>query len=266
MISVAIPTFNSSKYITECLESISKSKLIDEVIISDDNSRKEELINLQSLISASSINSKIKLLTNKSNKGAFVNKYEAVNNTTNDIVYLLDSDNIAGFNIDKTLSQIINQNNKYRLYLPSKIYHFNNSVNKLTPLYKTIFGNLEIFTKKNYEITKEEIQQIFEGNTNFMYQKNKSIYWVLNIGNFIFHKDMFLKFMKNNENFSRQNLSLDAVAFSYYWLKNGNNIFLLEDFYHFHRKRYDSVSWTEKDNAKLSRKKFNRLFLNINKN
>ena len=266
MISVAIPTFNSSKYITECLESISKSKLIDEVIISDDNSRKEDLINLQSLISASSINSKIKLLTNKSNKGAFVNKYEAVNNTTNDIVYLLDSDNIAGFNIDKTLSQIINQNNKYRLYLPSKIYHFNNSVNKLTPLYKTIFGNLEIFTKKNYEITKEEIQQIFEGNTNFMYQKNKSIYWVLNIGNFIFHKDMFLKFMKNNENFSRQNLSLDAVAFSYYWLKNGNNIFLLEDFYHFHRKRYDSVSWTEKDNAKLSRKKFNRLFLNINKN
>jgi len=266
MISVAIPTFNSSKYITECLESISKSKLIDEVIISDDNSRKEELINLQSLISASSINSKIKLLTNKSNKGAFVNKYEAVNNTTNDIVYLLDSDNIAGFNIDKTLSQIINQNNKYRLYLPSKIYHFNNSVNKLTPLYKTIFGNLEIFTKKNYEITKEEIQQIFEGNTNFMYQKNKSIYWVLNIGNFIFHKDMFLKFMKNNENFSRQNLSLDAVAFSYYWLKNGNNIFLLEDFYHFHRKRYDSVSWTEKDNAKISRKKFNRLFLNINKN
>ena len=77
---------------------------------------------------------------------------------------------------------------------------------------------------------------------------------------------MFLKFMKNNENFSRQNLSLDAVAFSYYWLKNGNNIFLLEDFYHFHRKRYDSVSWTEKDNAKMSRKKFNRLFLNINKN
>lgn len=266
MISVVIPTFNSSKYVAECLKSISKSKLIDEIVISDDNSVKEDLFNLQKIVRTSSINGKIKLLTNESNRGAYINKFEAVKNTTNDIVYLLDSDNIARFNIDKTLSQIINQNNKYRLYLPSKIYHFYNSVNKLTPLYKTIIGNLEIFTKNNLEITKEEIKQIFEGNINFMYHKNKSIYWVLNIGNFIFHKDMFLKFMKNNENLSRQDLSLDAVAFSYYWLKNDNSIFLLEDFYHFHRKRYDSVSWTEKDNAQSSRKKFNSLFLNINKN
>ena len=83
MISVVIPTFNSSKYVAECLKSISKSKLIDEIVISDDNSVKEDLFNLQTIVRTSSINGKIKLLTNESNRGAYINKFEAVKNTTN---------------------------------------------------------------------------------------------------------------------------------------------------------------------------------------
>ena len=35
-VSVAIPTFNSSKYILQCVKPILSSKFIDEIIISDD--------------------------------------------------------------------------------------------------------------------------------------------------------------------------------------------------------------------------------------
>ena len=37
-----------------------------------------------------------------------------------------------------------------------------------------------------------------------MYEKNKSIYWIMNIGNFIFIKDSFLKNDENEQNFSRE--------------------------------------------------------------
>ena len=48
---------------------------------------------------------------------------------------------------------------------------------------------------------------------------------------------------------SATNLSADAMAISYYWIKSNKNIVLLNDFYHYHRKRPDSVSFTEGKNS-----------------
>ena len=93
-----------------------------------------------------------------------------------------------------------------------------------------------------------------------MYEKNKSIYWILNIGNFIFSKDSFLKNVENEQNFSREILSMDAVAFTYYWLRNDNTLYLMNDHYHFHRK--DRFSFLDrKENSKISRKHFDNIFL-----
>ena len=129
------------------------------------------------------------------------------------------------------------------------MYHqnlsFYNHVNIFTPLY-SLSGKLEIFTRNDLVINRHQIKKIFEGEDNIMYEKNKSIYWILNIGNFIFSKDSFLKNVENEQNFSREILSMDAVAFTYYWLRNDNTLYLMNDHYHFHRKRQDSVSWTEK--------------------
>ena len=47
------------------------------------------------------------------------------------------------------------------------------------------------------------------------------------------------------------------------WLRNDNTLYLMNDHYHFHRKRQDSVSWTEKENSKISRKHFDKHFLDI---
>ena len=44
--SVAIPTYNSSKYLKECIYGFKNSKFIDEIIIGDDCSGIEELKNI----------------------------------------------------------------------------------------------------------------------------------------------------------------------------------------------------------------------------
>ncbi len=41
-LSVAIPTYNSSNYLLDCLKSLKKIKHIDEIVISDDCSRDDE--------------------------------------------------------------------------------------------------------------------------------------------------------------------------------------------------------------------------------
>ena len=56
---------------------------------------------------------------------------------------------------------------------------------------------------------------------------------------------------------------LDAVAISYFWIKNGKNIKTLENLYHFHRKRSDSVSFTENEGSYESLQYFRNKFLEL---
>lgn len=48
----------------------------------------------------------------------------------------------------------------------------------------------------------------------------------------------------------REIRSVDAIAFSYLWLSSGKEIKIINEFFHHHRKREDSVSFTERDNSK----------------
>ena len=50
MISAVVTTFNSSEYLADCLRSLKKSKLIDEIVISDDGSSLNEISNLKKII------------------------------------------------------------------------------------------------------------------------------------------------------------------------------------------------------------------------
>ena len=40
-------------------------------------------------------------------------------------------------------------------------------------------------------------------------------------------------------------------------------LYVLKEHYHFHRKRQDSVSWTEKENSKISRNHFDKHILEL---
>ena len=69
--------------------------------------------------------------------------------------------------------------------------------------------------------------------------------------------------MNQGTKFSREILSMDAVAFSYLWLKNQGSIILHPKLGHFHRKRFSSVSYMEKDASKISRQFFTDQILSL---
>ena len=101
--SVAIPTYNSSKYLKECIYGFKNSKFIDEIIIGDDCSGIEELKNIKKIIKQANkfFNFQIKLIENSQNLGAFKNKYRLIESSRNEWIYQIDSDNVPFSNIDK---------------------------------------------------------------------------------------------------------------------------------------------------------------------
>ena len=50
-ISLGIPTYNSSIYLKQCLDSIRGSKIINEILISDDGSKESELLKIKEIAS-----------------------------------------------------------------------------------------------------------------------------------------------------------------------------------------------------------------------
>ena len=128
-VSVAIPTYNSSKYLESCIEPILNSKYVDEIVICDDFSNSQNAENQINLINTLKENTNIDIKSSYNNKnvGAFKNKYICISNCKNEIVYQIDSDNIPQKNIDKIFSKIIRLNEKNNLFLPSKIFQFRNS-------------------------------------------------------------------------------------------------------------------------------------------
>ena len=99
-LSIAIPTYNSSKYLASCISSVINFKVVDEIVVHDDNSDELEFKKIKKIIDKYVDKINIKLYKNKKNYGAFINKYENIRKCSNDFVYQLDSDNISGPEID----------------------------------------------------------------------------------------------------------------------------------------------------------------------
>ena len=257
-ISVAIPTYNSSKYLKDCLKRFIGLNIVNEIIIQDDCSSEKEIKNIKDILT--NINSeKLSLHINSENKGAFFNKIEAISNCTNEWVYQIDSDNIPSKNIKHDINYVLKTNDPNNLYYPSTLYQFYN--------YPNFSKFLSLFRKKYVarlfdEDTLLDINKIKE---TLLHDKkitiDKNLLWVLNCGNFILHKDKFLERTKKIDKAAADFLYADAIAFSYYWISNGGIIFLKSNFYHHHRKRSDSLSINEGENTQLTIKYFkNKIF------
>lgn len=262
-ISIAIPTYNSSKYVKDCLLPIAKSNLISEIVINDDFSEEEDYKQLKNIISLFSYNTDIpiKIFRNSHNLGAFKNKLVAVQNCSSDIVYQLDSDNIPMKNIDKIITKIQEFSEPQFLYLPSKIYQFTNKYK--SSKFKSIYNKKYKvrLSKKNKIIDTSIVKDFYKNNTPYTVDKNLG--WVLNLGNFITYKNIYLKFLKDVDIHDNSFFAADAMAISYYFLKNNSKLQLIEGFYHYHRKRSDSVSFTSGENTKLSYDYFKENFLKL---
>jgi glycosyltransferase involved in cell wall biosynthesis len=110
-ISVALASYNGQKYIIEQLESIRKQSIpVDEVIINDDCSTDQTVSLIKGFITKYDLVN-WKVFINKINLGFSKNFHEAVKQTTGDLIFLADQDDIWFLNKVETIQQnfIINK-------------------------------------------------------------------------------------------------------------------------------------------------------------
>lgn len=94
-VSVAMATFNGNKYIEEQLMSIlEQTRQPDEVIIRDDGSCDDTAEIIRIFIEKNGLQNKWKLIINEKNLGWQRNFYETVKQTTGDVIFFSDQDDI----------------------------------------------------------------------------------------------------------------------------------------------------------------------------
>ena len=264
MYSVAIPTYYSSKHIVQCLSGFVNIPEINEVIINDDGSSKEEYKNLNRNVIKiqKKLDFEIKIFKNKTNLGSFKNKYLAVSKCTNKNIYQIDSDNYLNNNSKNIFKYLERKKPLKNLFLPGSIFM--------------------VFEKKNFIRTKKSINKIIisqndvevniDSAKSLLLQKTKSVIpvndqigfkWLLSVGNAIFDKNLYLDNLE--EGYSSIELPLQhcSMALSYFWLKNGGNIEIIKDMSHYHRIHDKSIVKTDGDNTKISADYFYNKILKI---
>lgn len=257
-ISIAIPTFNSSIYLKGLLKKVVNIENVDEIVVCDDASSLNDFEKVKSICKDFENYRKIKLLRNEKNIGAFKNKLKSINECNNQFVYQIDCDNLPGKNIEKAIKKIIsNSAEEKTIYYPHKLNQFR----KYHLFSHFLTKNNVVFSKKSFTLNLSNTKLYLQGDENPFIDKH--IMWVLNSGNFIVDKNLYNEAMKSSLEIEEP-LSSDAVAISYYWLKFGGKIKLTENLWHYHRKRWDSVSFTEGDNSHISAEYFKQKILNLN--
>lgn len=233
-ISIAIPTYNSSIYLSELLKRLSKFDSIYEVVISDDNSNFNQVKIINHLLREYKKIFKISLSLNDKNIGGFQNKRRVTSLCRGNYIYQIDSDNIPTNKSLFKLSNLVNSSdfNSNNLYLPSKLMVFKHGKKStfLNP------KNYVTFSKNSLLLTSSLIISNLEGDKKSI--KDKSIRWVLNVGNPFYEKENYLN--KTSEVSYTSQIAADAMALSYYWIKNDGEIVLLKGLKHLHRLRQDS--------------------------
>ncbi len=246
--SVVIPTYNSSKYLRELLQSLKNLKFLNDVVITDDCSHSDEYKNLIEIIKEVEFKDlNISLSRNEYNIGGFKNKYKGIELAKNKIVYQVDSDNVITKRTKNFLNDQYNLNliNKGDLFLPSKISLFK----KYKIIENILFfrNNDVLFTKRNKELDINEVkdelkkEEINKKDSSF---KDRTLKSILNIGNPVFRREDYLNFCKEGFDLKIDISAGDAIALSYFYLKNKGKIIFNRNIGHFHRMRDDSY-WHE---------------------
>lgn len=236
-ISLAIPTYNSSQYLWDCIKPAILNDFVGEIVIHDDGSNDSEYGNICEIVSK--LNTyKIKVFRNKSNQKAFINKYYTVSKCSFDWVYLFDSDNW----FDESIIEI----------LKTLDYSKNDTCYIDKTLYVTD-GNI---------ITYDYADKVFGLNEvkEYILNSAKHFDWFLNSGNFLVNKQTYINSQKI---FFDQNLyhgSIDVLLFSYYWLMNNNKYEVVDGLYHYHRIRPGNYFMENaEENMLLTQDYFNKI-------
>lgn len=101
-VDIVIPVYNGAKYIKACLDSLPKHDKIKQVIVCDDKSTDDTLKILKSYTGR-----KIKILTNKTNRGVGYSFNKLLEAVTADYVLRVDSDDTLRPEMSKVLDAVI---------------------------------------------------------------------------------------------------------------------------------------------------------------
>lgn len=245
-ISIAIPTYYSSNFITSCIKSLTNFQVINEIVICDDSENVKEFNILEKkvrkIIQETDID--LKISKNKKNLGGFKNKYTCIEKASNKFVYQIDSDNISNPKFLRYISNInLETLDQSLLFLPSKISLFNR--HKSEWLFKP--SNNVTYLKHSKILNLTDVKNVLINNEKFV--KDKNFRWLLNTGNPFFYKKSYLENLepglKNSKNIS----AACSIGLVYYWLKSGNSICISDFLSHYHRLRDDSYFVDQGDTA-----------------
>lgn len=227
MITVAIPFYNTVDYLEPLLEELVDSFFVDEIVISNDASDYSIEID----------HPKIRIYHNAVNHGAFRNKYLSIARSSNDWVYLLDSDNkLPKSSID--ILENIQDLDPDKYYSPIQLNLVNDGLDESLDGKKIVYNFPE--RTIDLELAKKYLDIAQKSNwTNNDY----SVDWFLNTGNFLVNKKTYLetvKFIFDNPN--HKHLEADAMAFTTHWLRKNKKIEIVPDLCYEHRVRPQSYS------------------------
>jgi glycosyltransferase involved in cell wall biosynthesis len=239
-ISLAIPTYNSSQYLWDCIKPAIHDDFIGEIIIFDDGSTDSEYGNISKIVSSIETD-KIKVYRNTVNQKAYVNKYLTVSKCSFDWVYLFDSDNWFDESILEILKNL-DYSKEDTCYIESKLL--------------VTDGNIVEYDYNDKIFDLEKVKQYILNHTHHFD-------WFLNNGNFIVNRKNYLL---SQQKFFEEKLyhgSIDVLLFSYYWLLFGNKYEIVDGLYHHHRVRPGNYFMENaEENMKLTVEYFYRI-LNI---
>jgi glycosyltransferase involved in cell wall biosynthesis len=234
-ITLAIPTYNTSRYFLDCIKYAIDDDFIQEIVVNDDFSCESDYSTLSDIIA--SLNSdKIKLYRNSENLGAFKNKYVTVSKANSDWIYLLDSDNHP-FEDTYDIIKTLDWTNVNICYSPKYLFCMRDGgADARTVEYSFPYDLIGI------EESKDGFLKGWEWFS-----------WFVNTGNYFFNKSFYLESLNEGiSNFTEFRLEADTIGAFYFMIKNNGKIKIVDGLKHNHRLRPDSYWHTCGENSNLS--------------
>lgn len=213
-ITLAFTTYKSSNYIYKQLERDyfrRSDNIINEIVIQDDHSK-----DFEELTDVVKTDTRIKIYQNSKNLSPLLSRQNLVKNCTNEVIFLMDSDNYLDETIFKILKNITID--KDIIYCPD-------------------------FARPNFNF-----KHFGDETVDIEFVKNRldnlDMQIFLNTGNYLIHKTPYLEVGKAiNTSFAY--FTVDVVYFNYLWLKAGKRLFCVKDFEYDHTMRSDSYYMTD---------------------
>jgi len=194
-ITLAVTTYNRPQMTYDSISKVLDDNRIDEILIVDDHSTKD---NFDLLVSLFSDHENVSIHYNSENRGCYKNKEHAIFMASNPWVIIWDSDNTIDTNYINRIETLheagINDNT---IYQPSFARpHFN-------------------FSKYNgYVLNKENIRHL---------AKDEKVCTMLNAMNYFVNRDEYLRVWENR----KEPWTADSILQNYNWLKGGNQIYVV---------------------------------------